>query len=253
MKNAAGFSILTLHVEGVTLDNLELDDIAEYLTDFAKLIGTDSNPRFHSIRRGSLSLKARVPADREIDVKTRAFLIRTGDAPEDAIKARDRISRRLCQNRGRRATLLDSGNAKVIEIPVHRVEPAFQPVPPSTRAGTLQGQIIRLGGKQETVSVELQDVDGHIYLCKAPRSMARKLAREMFEPVVRVHGSGRWSRGDDGVWRVEEFQIADFEVLEDDSLIDVVAQLRGIRSKWKTLEDPAAEMEKIRNGEPELP
>jgi hypothetical protein len=100
------------------------------------------------------------------------------------------------------------------------------------------------------VSVELQDVDGHVYLCKATREIAKKLAREMFDPTLRVHGHGRWTRTGDGIWRVDEFQIANFEVLEDDALADVIDEIRGIASTWKDLEDPDSEMQKIRTGGP---
>jgi hypothetical protein len=225
------------------------------LADFAKLLGIDAEPRFDSIKRtGSFSLKARVPRDKEIDVKTRGFLLRTGDAPEDAILARDRIARRLGVHRAKSATLLDSQQSKVVEIPVIRPLPNVPNVPSLTRASTLQGKIVRIGGRQDTVSVELQDVDGQIYLCKASREVAKKLAREMFDSTIRVHGHGRWTRDGDGIWRVDEFHISsEFEILEDDSLVDVLKDLRSIKSGWKDLDDPGAEMELIRSGAPHRP
>lgn len=86
--------IVTLHIQGVNIENLSLEDVGDYLTDFADLLGKDVTPRYHSIKRGSLTMRAKVPAEREIDVKTRGFLLRTGEAPEDAVRARERISRR---------------------------------------------------------------------------------------------------------------------------------------------------------------
>jgi hypothetical protein len=244
-----GSRVVTLYIQGVNIDNLSLEDIGEYVSDFAELLGRDVEPKYHAITRGSLKIKARVPIDREIDVKTRGFLLRTGDAPEDAIRARERISRRLGRNHAKRATLLDSVQSKVIEIPVEQPVSAAPPVPSLTRAGSLQGRIIRIGGKQDIVSVEIQDVDGMVYLCRATRDKARKLAREMFDPVVRVHGAGRWYRTDEGIWRVEDFQIADFEVLEDDTFSQSIAALRAVPSDWKTFDDPHGALEKLRNGE----
>jgi hypothetical protein len=243
------FRVVTLHIEGVNIDNLSLDDIGQYLADFAQLLGPDVNPRFHSIKRGSMTMGARVQREREIDVKTRAFLLRTGDAPEDAVRARERISRRLGIHRAKRATLLDSTNTKVIEIPIERPAPAPAVLPAISRAGSLQGKIIRIGGKQDIVSVEIQDVDGHVYLCKATRDVARKLAREMFDPSVRVHGHGRWARTADGVWRVDDFQVSTFDVLDDTSFSDVIRELRSIPSAWKDLDDPSAAMDQIRKRE----
>ena len=91
---------------------------------------------------------------------------------------------------------------------------------------------------------------GHVYLCKASRDVAKKLAREMFDPTVRVHGFGRWTRTGEGIWRVDDFQISAFELLEEDALIDVIQELRGIPGAWKDLDDPDAEMRKIRSGGP---
>ena len=114
MNGTDGSRVVTLYIQGVNVDNLSLEDIGEYVSDFAELLGRDVEPKYHSITRGSLRIKARVPWDREIDVKTRGFLLRTGDAPEDAVRARERISRRLGRNHAKRATLLDSAQSKVI-------------------------------------------------------------------------------------------------------------------------------------------
>jgi hypothetical protein len=245
--------IVTLHIQGVNIDNLSLEDVGQYLADFAALLGKDVTPKYHSIKRGSLTMRATVPADREIDVKTRAFLLRTGDAPEEAIRARQRISRRLGINRAKRATLLDSSNSKVVEIPVEKPSEIAPPVPSVIRAGSLQGKVIRLGGRQDPVSVEIQDVDGFVYLCRATRDVAKKLARDMFDPIVRIHGSGRWHRTEEGVWRVEDFLISRHEVLDDSSFAQAVNELRAIPANWKDLSDPYSELRKIKNGEPRNP
>jgi hypothetical protein len=245
------FRVVSLYVQGINIDALSLVDVGEYLADLAKLLGGDASPRFHGIKRsGSMTLSARIAAEHEIDVKTRGFLLRTGGAPEDAVQAEDRISKRLGIHRARRATLLDSRGAKIIEIPIEKPAPVTPSIPNLNRAGSLQGKIMRIGGKQDIVSVEIQDVDGHVYLCKATRELAKKLACQMFDPTIRVSGHGRWMRAEDSIWRVDEFQISDFEVLEDDALVDVINELRAIPSAWKALEDPDSEMTKIRSGGP---
>jgi hypothetical protein len=241
------FKVFTLEVKGVSIDNVTLEDVGQYLADFAALLGSDACPRFHSIRRSSMDFVAKVPIEREIDVKTRTFLLRTGDAPEDAIRAEARISKRLGIHRAKTATLLDQTNTKVMEIPIERPIPQIE-VPALTRSGYLQGKIIRLGGKQDVVSVEIQDVDGHIHLCRAQRDVAKRLAKEMFDQTIRVHGTGRWRRTD-GVWYVEDFHIdGAFEILDSDALTDVLAQLRSIPSAWLEEEDFFERMHESRTG-----
>jgi hypothetical protein len=241
--------MISLHIQGVNIDNLSLEDVGDYLSDFAGLLGKDVSPKYHSIKRGSLTISATVPVEREIDVKTRGFLLRTGDAPEDAVRARERLSRRLGINRAKRATLLDSSNGKVIEIPVEKPGETAPPVPSVLRAGSLQGKVIRIGGRQDIVSVEVQDADGFVYLCKATRDIAKKLARDMFDPAVRIHGTGRWRRTEEGVWRVEDFMISHHEVLNDSSFADTINRLRAIPAAWKDASDPYSDLQKIKNGE----
>jgi hypothetical protein len=244
------FKVFTLHIEGVNIDNVTLEDIGQYLSDFAELLGRDASPRYHSIKRGSLTIAAKVPSANEIDVKTRGFLLRTGDAPEDAIRARQRISKRLGVHRARKATLLDPSKTKVIEIPIDKVVSQVE-VPALARSGSLQGKVIRLGGKHDIVSVEIQDVDGHVYMCRASRDLVKRLVREsiLFESTIRVHGAGKWRRGDDGVWYVEDFQIANFETLDGDDLREVVAEIQRIPSAWLDQEDSFDKLDKLRYGE----
>jgi hypothetical protein len=248
MSTDSNFRVLTLHIEGVNIDKLPLEDIGAYLSDFADLIGRDSEPRYQGIKRGSLTLLARVPMDREIDVKTRGFLLRTGDAPEDAVRARERISKRLGANKARRATVLDSSNSRVVEIPVERPSAELVSIPSFERSGFLQGRIIRIGGKQETVPVELQDTDGHVYQCRAKREIARRLAKEMFDRTVRVHGRGRWTRDSGGTWYVDNFQISSFDLLDDEPLIEVINEIRKIPAPWRDAEDSDREIDRLRSG-----
>ncbi len=247
-KRKDDYKVFTLHVEGLGIESLNLDEIGEVLIDFAQILGRDAQPKFHSITKGSIKLAAKVRTECELEVKTRTFLVRTGDGPEDAVRAEQRISRRLGIHRARRATVLDSTNAKVLDIPIEKPASAEALIPALTKFGALQGQIIRIGGKQEVVPVDIQDVDGVVYPCRARRDLARRLAREIFGPTIRVQGSGKWRR-DNGVWRVEDFHIREFEVLEDQPLNEVIADLRKVRSSWQDREDPHGELEQIRRGE----
>lgn len=112
------FKVFTLHIEGVNIDQISLEDIGQYLTDLSELLGRDASPRYHALKRGSLTIAAKVPREREIDVKTRGFLLRTGDAPEEAVRARQRISKRLGMHHAKKATLLDATRDKIIDIPI---------------------------------------------------------------------------------------------------------------------------------------
>lgn len=247
MRKEVPYRVFTMRVEGVNLDSLSLTDVAGYLHDFADLIGAESKPRFHGITRGSARFAARVPKEDEPQVRTRGLSLKTGDAPDEAIQAQSRISQRLALHRAKRATILDHNRDKIVEIPI--AEPLIASSMQSAYKQTsLQGRVIRIGGKQNIVPVEIQDTDGASYMCRAERDLAKQLAQEIFGRTIRVKGRGKWSRAADGVWAVSDFTIASFDVLEDESLEAVVGELRSIDSPWRELQDPLAEIARIRRG-----
>lgn len=249
MASDKDFRIYTLHIEGVNIDNIPLGEIGEYIADLAHLLGKDVDPKFAGITKGSIRLKAKIRKEHEIDVKTRGFMVRTGDGPEEAVRAKARISERLGRHRAKRAALVDSANSKVIEIPVEAPSEEQINIPSLQKAGTIQGQVIKVGGKQETVPVEIQDVDEHVYGCRASRDVAKRLAKELFGSTVRAKGVGRVNY-ESGEWRIQDFRIEDFEILEDDDFTSVLQAIRAVPGAWKEREeDPLLELGKIRHGE----
>jgi len=98
--------------------------------------------------------------------------------------------------------------------------------------------------------VHLQLLDqSTIHLCDAYRALAKQLAKFLFDTEIRVHGTGRWVRDEEGIWSLERFRIRHFEELNDLPLTSVVASLRTIAgSEWPTIEDPWKALDEVRNG-----
>jgi len=62
----------------------------------------------------------------------------------------------------------------------------------------------------------------------------------MYEPV-RVFGTGRWMREQEGKWILKRFKVESYDVLSPDDLKDVIERMRGIEgSEWKSMDDPIA-------------
>lgn len=245
---ADNFKVFTLHIEGVNLDSVPLHEVGEYIADLAQLLGKDVDPKFAGVTKGSINVRAKVPVEHEMDVRDRGFQLRVGDAPHEAEQAKQRLSHRLGKHRAKRATLVDAKNTKVIEIPVINISTETLNLPLLQQRGSLQGQVIRVGGRKDTVSVEIQDVDDYIYPCRTTRDIAKNLAKEIFGSTVRVFGTGK-IRSEATIWRVEEFSIDRFEVLEDKPLEQVLSEIRAIPAEWKEHENVLEELEKIRHGE----
>ena len=113
--------------------------------------------------------------------------------------------------------------------------------------GTIDGEIIRVGGPNKWVPILVQ-TDGEAFSgCWADRVIAKQLAQLIFEQV-RLNGTGKWDRTAEGKWILKEFVIESFEALSAEPLSEALSRIRAIKAfKGVTLED----LDYLRNGPPE--
>lgn len=116
---------------------------------------------------------------------------------------------------------------------------------PVTEATTLDGEVIQIGGRDETISVYLRDQE-KIHICTASREQGRVLATHLFEGRVRVSGIGTYVRNGFGEWERRKFVIDSFLPLQTGPLGAVINQLRALGGP--TL-DPTPLLEELRHGE----
>lgn len=238
-------------IDAYTPATMPMSRLAEYMQDLATLLGEKEHVHFVRLDPGSTVLVQQI--DRESVPKVRerisAIDVVEGEGPEDALHAFKALERRLAEDNATGHLYQDDGS-EIIHFPgCEKAKPltfgAF------TQPGTLDGLLIKIGGKDETVPVHLQDGDA-VYICSATRDMARSLAPHLFASTLRVHGNGRWERDAEGNWNLKRFNIAEFEVLEDTPLSEVVARLRQVQgSGWKEIDDPYAELQRLRQGSDE--
>src|SRR5207248_967579 len=130
------------------------------------------------------------------------------------------IGRVLFEEEGRGAT------AELLAVQ-GRDRPKAQSYGPFNQEGHLDGVLFSIVGRDETVSVRLQNGEITYTGCETTRAIARELGKHIFEPV-RVYGVGRWIREADGQWTLRHFRVHRFEVLGTDSLRETVAALRAV-------------------------
>lgn len=238
-------------IDAYTRETFPMERLAEYMADLAKVLGEPASVHFVRLDPGSTVLVQRVDEEAEPKVRHRVRMVRSGDGPPDALLAYNRINRRLLDDNAI-GTLSDGKNANVIDFPGRKLaEPvtfgAFN------QAGSLDGQLIRIGGIRDQVRVTLQASDGKHFNCQAPRALAKTIAHYFLGPELRVHGDGRWHRDKTGAWQLDRFTIGSFEPLGGEPLSAVVARLRDIQgNEWQEIEDPWAELEGERNGPSEV-
>lgn len=225
-------------------ETLPMARLAEYLAKLAVLFGNKEHVHFHKIRKGSAIPEIVVDETAVPKVSERLRLVGTPDAAEEIIRANREINRMLRDDNAT-GTLKFKGGAKILYFPGCKTPMAEEAV--VYEFGELDGVVIRIGGKDETVPVTLEGADGFYFRCNASREIARKLASYLFGQSVRVVGRGKWRRTQEGTWELEYFDIKDFEILDETSLETVIANLRAVEgSSWNEMEDPLAEFKRLR-------
>ncbi len=123
----------------------------------------------------------------------------------------------------------DAGTApaELLEGP-GRERPQPQSYGPFTQESSLDGTLMSVGGKDETISIRLQNGDITNRNSQASQVIARELGKHLFEPI-RIYGVGRWMREADGAWTLRGFRVHRFDVLATHSLREAVTALRAVR------------------------
>jgi len=234
-------------IDAYTPQTLPMARLAEYMGDLAILLGEPAHVHFARLEPGSVALVHVIEDNAVQNVQTRVARAKRGEGPSDALSAVRNINRKLRDDKGT-AVLTQNSGAEIIRFPGLE-EPERVSFGAFNQEGSLDGVVIVVGGTSDPVPVHIQFSDSLVYLCYATRALAKELAKYIFANELRVNGTGRWLRDEAGIWKLERFTIASFEVLNDQPLTSVVASLRAIPgSEWESLPDPWAELETIRNG-----
>jgi hypothetical protein len=236
-------------IDAYTPETIPMARLAEYMAQIAVLLGEPSNVHFIRIEPGSLALVQLVQwiePEAVPKVENRLEQIRRGDGPPEAINAFKMINRKLREDNSI-GVLSTADDKEIIHFPGRETVESWV-FGPFSQQGSLDGVVIRVGGKNELVPVLLESGPDLHYTCIAHRDVAKRLAPHIFTTSLRVYGTGRWHRDEEGRWILDRFIIGTFDVLSDEPLSPVVAALRSVPgSEWPNLEDPWVELSVIRN------
>lgn len=233
--------------DSYTPETLPMGRLAEYLDAFARLLGESSGVHLDTVRAGSAVLVAKIDEPAQPKVGDRLERIKRGDGAKDAVKAFDDLDELLRMDNAT-GQLMDADSAVIIPFP-GRDRAAPLSFGPFKQDGSLEGQVIRVGGTDDTVPVHLRDGEIiHSGLFTVPE-IARRIIQHYLGPTLRVHGTGTWFRDADGKWELRSFKITDFEVLDEAPLGEVVGNVRAVEgSKWNEVPDPVKQLLEERHG-----
>jgi hypothetical protein len=162
---------LIFYIDAYSPETNPMAKLAEYLADFAALLGRDNAVHFVGLETGSTKLAARVEFEDVPKVTLRLNEIRRGVPPKDATKLFAQIDARLANDNAVGRILIEGGKgaaaAELLAFP-GRERPKAQTWGPFNEDGNLDGLLISVGGKDETVSLRLQNGDT-TYSIKLPK------------------------------------------------------------------------------------
>jgi len=229
---------LRFRIDALTPETLSLGRLAAYLAELSKLLGEEPGVHFDRIERGSAVLVAWADEPVRPKLDDRLARVRVGDGPIDAAKALAKLNELLREDNAVGA--LQVGGAEIIPFP-GRDLPRVETIGPVQQPTTIEGQLIRIGGKDRTVHFHLADRD-RTWSGETTRQLAKGMGQHLFGATLRVTGAGTWRRDVGGQWVLSRFQASGFEVLDDSPLAEALTKLRavalgrgGLNEQWRDL------------------
>ena len=176
-------------INAYTPATIPMSRLAEYMADFAELLGEPASVHFVRLDDGSTVLVQRIDDEALPKVLARVNDVKAGLAPPEAMSASKNINKRLKEDNADGVAMVDDGT-EIIPFPgKNQAEP--NTIPTFKQRGNLDGVVISLGGRADPVPVQIQAGD-IFYRCVISRGRARSLGPYILGPEVRVHGVGRY-------------------------------------------------------------
>lgn len=228
--------------DAYTPQTIPMDRLAEYMAALARMFGHTEYVHFDRLEKGSTCALTRVDAEGIQRVAERLELVSRGEAANDAVAGFNKLNELLREDNAV-ATLHRrpaSVGAKVFTIKfAGRDIPQPVTYGPFTEAVTVDGELVRIGGRDKTAHASIIDTNGNNWSGEISRDLAQEIAPYLYKGhVLRVRGTVAWERDESGVWNKSAFRINGFTPLEDDSLLDVTKKLRSLQnSDWSKIEN----------------
>jgi hypothetical protein len=218
-------------IDAFTRETIPLERLAEYLGELAVLFGENKAVHFVRLDAGSVVPVIKVEHEAAPKVRERIQAVAWGSGPGEALRAYRNINRKLRDDNAV-GTVHEEAGTEIIRFP-GREEDGDDAIIVREQ-GTLDGEVIRVGGKTSLIPVTLQAEEQTLSYCFAKRPIAKELATRLFEPV-RLFGVGRWVRDRNGIWNLDNFLIDRFEALSDEPLSSVLVSIGAIeRGEWSS-------------------
>lgn len=240
----------TLKIDAFSPETLPMARLAEYMAALADLIGFKDSTHFIKLERGSARLVHAVETHDAPKVELRLHAAASNDN-SDVKKAMATLDDLLAADNATGELLNESGKLIIPFAGRNRPKPLI--FPSFRQDGTIDGQIVNIGGRDATAHIILQDGQVTYSNINIDRDMAKELAPHLYGAKIRLIGSGRWERLVGGVWRLTAFTVDRYAILDDAPLSDVLSDIRSLAGdKLSNDKDIYSELNNLRISESDI-
>lgn len=238
----------TLRIRGSHPAKLPLDRLALYLAELAKLLGEKEHIHLDRVSIGSAALKvwAEPEAAPSVTKRVNAAVRNSAQANKEALRALDSINE-LLKADGKSAELKNPDGAVIYPFPGGKKAAPMKELVIDQEC-TVTGQVIKIGGRDDTIPLLIKDTDGVEYQCTIKgEQLAREIATHYLSEPIEVSGKGKWRRTSGGKWILEQLTVKSWTPLSTDW--DAAYKLMSqIASGWNEVPDIEARCSEIRKG-----
>lgn len=230
-------------------DTLPAKRMAQYLERLATLFGETDFVHFLKVTPGSHRqvLIVEEKAAKAVHLRLVGGTDKGAAPDQEIVSIRNDINRMLIED-GSVGYLKAEPGRRIIEFPGRKTP--ISDVVTVHESGELTGSVVKIGGRNSSDKAVPVTIfgDGTYYRCRANKDVAKRLATLLFDGDVKASGRGKWTRGSDGLWELQLFDIKDFATIESgSSLSEFVEEMRKVEgSGWNSAEDAQAELRRLR-------
>ena len=191
---------LEFRIDSFSPETLPMARLAEYLAQLAALYGSTELVHFKKVKKGSAILQVSVEEPAYPKVLQRLQSVKLNEADTELQKTYKNIDR-LLRNDNAVGSISGIKGGKILDFPGRKLpSPEVVTV---TQPTTIDGVVIKIGGKDETIPVSLRDQEGKIVNCQIRgEASAKELSRYYLSAPISAHVSGKWIRYPNGHWEI---------------------------------------------------
>lgn len=233
--------IYTLKIENTSPAEAPMQWVADYISEYAKMLGCKDHVHLADVRDNCIALDAAVTPQYTQNVRANISRYKT-----DHRTAFERFDRML-RKHGHSAVLYDQHGVMQAELlGVKKPEE----VPLSIRqTSSIQGTLVWIGGESDLSVAHLSLGSGKTQKCRMSRNMAKIVSKHLYDEFI-FTGDAYWSRDEEGKWCIEDYlQVKSYELLPESSLSDTLEGMRKTMGEWSQTDDIEGIINRIRQGE----